>query len=124
MAEENLFEELLKKLEQRLLEPGIRKSAAQVGALLADDFREFASSGKTYNKIQTIELLQNSPAADSTLEDFKTVILAPDVVLATFVYFRGATHDRPAAKSIRSSLWKRMEGRWQMVFHQGTLCSE
>ena len=124
MTENDSIEEHLKELEQRLLKPEVRKSAAEVGALLADDFKEFVSTGQIYNKAQIIELLQKAPTADSALTDFKTLMLAPDVALATFFYSREATHDRPAAKSIRSSVWKRIDGRWQMVFHQGTLCSE
>ena len=124
MTENNSIEEHLKELEQRLLKPEVRKSAAEVGALLAEDFKEFVSTGQIYNKAQIIEMLQKAPTADSALTDFKALMLAPDVALATFFYFRGATQDRPAAKSIRSSVWKRIDGRWQMVFHQGTLCSE
>lgn len=124
MTEDNSTEEHLKSLEQRLLDPEIRKSAAEVGALLADEFREFVSTGEIYNKSQIIELLQKAPTTASSLTEFKTLLLAPDVALATFFYFRGAAQDRPAAKSIRSSIWKRMNGRWQMVFHQGTLCGE
>lgn len=124
MTEDGSIEEHLKKLEQRLLEPETRKSAVELDALLADDFREFVSSGRIYDKAQIIELLRKSPSADSSLADFKAVILAPDVALATFSYSRGATSDRPAAKSIRSSVWKRSNGRWQLVFHQGTLCGE
>lgn len=122
MSEESRIEEHLKGLERRLLEPEVRKSAAEVGALLADGFREFVSSGQVYDKAQIIELLRRSPAADSELADFKAVLLAPGVALATFVYFRGAAPDRPAAKSLRSSVWKMIDGRWRMVFHQGTLC--
>ena len=44
------------------------------------------------------------------------------MALVTFLYTREATPERPAAKSIRSSIWKLMAGRWRMVFHQGTLC--
>lgn len=124
MTENNSIEEHLKELEQRLLEPEVRKSAAEVGALLAEEFKEFVSTGQIYNKAQIIELLQIAPTADSALSDFKALMLAPDVALATFFYVREAAQDRPAAKSIRSSIWKRIDGRWQMVFHQGTLCSE
>lgn len=83
---------------------------------------EFASTGQAYDKAQIIEALRNSAPARFTLSDFKAVPLAPDVALATFRLSRDATRDRPAADSLRSSVWKRTEGRWRMVFHQGTLC--
>ena len=33
---------------------------------------------------------------------------------------RGATAVRPSADSLRSSIWRLRDGRWRMVFHQGT----
>ncbi len=122
MTEDNSIEADLKKLEQRLLEPKIRKSAAEIGALLADDFKEFASTGQIYNKAEIIKSLQNEPPAQAVLSNFKATILAHDIALATFQYSRESTKDRTAATSIRSSVWKRTNGRWQMVFHQGTMC--
>lgn len=116
-----ILEKHLKMLEQRLLRPEVRKSPAEVGALLADDFVEFASDGRVCGKAQIIESLRKSPAARMTLSDFKVRMLAPDVALATFRYHRESTPERPAARSIRSSVWKRTNGRWRMAFHQGTL---
>ncbi len=116
--------EQLKRLELRLLDPLIRKSASEVGDLLADDFREFAGTGQAFDKAQIIQLLQTGTAANASIADFKALVLAPDVALVTFRYSRESTHDRPAAESVRSSIWKKMDGRWQMVFHQGTLCGE
>lgn len=124
MTEAISVEEHLKELEERLLEPEIRKSAAEAGALLADNFQEFTSTGQIYDKAEIIAVLRNAPRTRCSLTDFKAVILAPDVALATFCYFRESTHDRTAAKSLRSSVWKQTNGRWQMVFHQGTLCNE
>ena len=124
MPEDNAIEAHLEDLERRLLKPEIRMSPAEVGAMLADDFKEVAGTGEIFNKAQIIEMLRNAPPAKMELTDFKAVVLAPDVALAKFFYSRGATPDRPAAESIRSSVWKRIDGRWQMVFHQGTLSGE
>jgi hypothetical protein len=45
-----------------------------------------------------------------TVQDFATRELAPDVVLVTY----------KTASALRSSIWKRIGGKWQMIFHQGT----
>ena len=42
-------------------------------------------------------------------------LVAPGLVLLTYV----SDPDGRAAR--RSSLWRRSEGRWRMLFHQGTL---
>jgi glyoxylase I family protein len=42
------------------------------------------------------------------------------VALLTYRAHRGATAVRPAADSLRSSIWRLRQGHWQMVFHQGT----
>lgn len=114
----------LKNLEQRLLQTEVRLSPAELDELLADEFIEFTSTGAAYDKAQIIELLVKAAPAQLSLEDFKATLLAPDIALATFVYHRGASKDKPAARSLRSSIWKRFGDRWRLVFHQGTLCPE
>jgi len=105
---------LLRELEERLLQPSVRASAAQVAALLDDDFIEFGSSGRVYNKQQIINLLQDEQGRGSqpTLQDLSARRLAPDVVLLTYRIVE--------TRTIRSSIWKSIMGQWRMVFHQGT----
>jgi glyoxylase I family protein len=124
MIEDESIERHLLMLEQRLLEPHIRRSPAEAGALLADDFAEFSSTGRAYDKAQILEALRTSSPARFALADFKVVRLSANVALATFRVIRDSTPERPAAESLRSSVWKKIGGRWRMVFHQGTLCEE
>lgn len=112
----------LESLERSLLEPELRRSAEAVGELLADDFVEVGADGSLYDKAGIIAVLQKSPAPKTLLTDFKAMELSSDVYLVTFNYSRESTSERPAAKSFRSSVWKRADGRWRMVFHQGTTC--
>ena len=114
---------LLRYLEEQLLEPAVRTSADRVGYLLADDFIEFGSSGRVFNKRQIIEALQQE-AGDSAprvlLADFTVRQLASDAMLVTY---RATSEDRDEDRGgsrLRSSVWKLIDGRWQMVFHQGT----
>lgn len=44
--------------------------------------------------------------------------VATGVVLLT--YFARTTGDAGTRASLRSSLWKLVDGRWRMLFHQGT----
>jgi hypothetical protein len=42
----------------------------------------------------------------------------------TYRVIRQGTADEPPIYSLRSSIWKLIDDRWQMVFHQGTLTQE
>jgi hypothetical protein len=105
---------LLRELEESLLQPSVRATADQVAMLLADEFTEFGSSGRVYDKQQVIVALQQEHGQGSklTITDFSARRLAPDVVLLTYRIVE--------TRTIRSSIWKLMNGQWRMVFHQGT----
>jgi hypothetical protein len=107
----------LRLLEEELLDPDVRKSSERVDRLLADDFMEIGSSGTVHDKRGIIEALQREaegPALRATLSDFAARWLAPGVALVTY-------RTRRAEQSrLRSSIWKQTQGRWLMVFHQGT----
>jgi hypothetical protein len=108
-------------LEQVLLDPTTRASAATLNILLADDFMEIGASGQIHNKADTVASLPEE-TADWTylLSDFAIRQLSSDTVLATYriVTFRKAASER---RTLRSSIWRRENGAWRMIFHQGTL---
>ena len=124
MQADPVLEDHLRQLEERLLQPNVRKSAEEVSELLAHEFIEFGSSGRIFDKQQIIASLQMEPTVRRSLVDFKTWILAPGVVLVTYRAIRQGAPGEPPIYSLRSSIWKLIDGRWQMVFHQGTLSQE
>ena len=108
---------LVRHLEEQLLEPEVRRSADQVDRLLADEFIEFGSSGAVYDKRRIIEALQyEEPGTTVRMVDFTARAIASDVVLITYRSIREGT---PYSR-LRSSIWKLIDGQWQMIFHQGT----
>lgn len=113
---------MLKGLEERLLTSELRSSPNEVGDLLADDFVEFGRSGQTYDKRQTVEALagevESHEQAERTASHFHINELADGVALLTCRSTRRVAGN--ASYSLRSSIWAWREGRWQMVFHQGT----
>jgi hypothetical protein len=123
MDAELSVEQLIRQLEERLLQPEIRKSADEVAPLLAEEFTEFGSSGRVFNKQQIIQSLQGESPVARSLTDFKTLVLAPGVVLATYRAIRHGPSEEQSTSSLRSSIWKWIDGRWQMIFHQGTPAS-
>ena len=109
-----------------LLQPNVRKSAKDIMDLLADEFIEFGSSGRVFDKQQIIKSLQNEPMEALTqrsITEFKTLILATGVVLVTYRLVRHISGEEPV-HSLRSSIWKLNNARWKMIFHQGTLVKE
>jgi hypothetical protein len=114
----------IRELEARLLRPEVRRYPEELSRLLADDFVEFGSSGHVYDKQSIIQALQQGPGARYTLQDLQVKPLGPGVVLATYVVARSTARERTAARSLRSSIWGRREGGWQIVFHQGTLADD
>ncbi|OYW99427.1 MAG: hypothetical protein B7Z15_21145 [Rhizobiales bacterium 32-66-8] len=115
--------DLFRSLEQALHRPEIRASRDAVAALLADSFVEFGSSGRIYDKATVIDSLAqetsgpNLPLAE--VFDFAAQALAPDTVLVT--YRSVSARERKQRSVLRSSIWRQIDGTWQMVFHQGTV---
>jgi len=112
----------IRHLEEQLLRPDVRRSADQVDALLANEFVEFGSSGRIYDKRQIIESLQQEAAdgPSAVLKDFCARELAPEVTLVTYRTVRTAADHSIEISTLRSSIWKWDGDRWRMVFHQGT----
>lgn len=114
--------DLIRGLEEELFEPAVRASQQALDRLLANDFVEFGRSGGVHDKAEVIRSLAGDhserldmPAA----RDFVLRSLADDVVLLTYLSFRVA-NGREVRHTLRSSVWRFIDGRWQMVFHQGT----
>jgi len=120
MDDESSTLEHVRSLEELLAKPDVRHAPGQLARLIADDFREFGSSGRVFDKQQIIAALQRQAPCELSLRDFRAVLLAANVVLVTYcgtARFSGST---TASYSLRSSIWRRRDGRWEVVFHQGT----
>jgi len=110
----------LRRLEEQLLLPQTRASSKRVAALLADDFIEFGSSGRVFGKQQILALLRNETPVKRSLSRFESIALSGNIVLVRYRATRRMGRGR-SVRTLRSSIWRRTNGQWQMVFHQGTL---
>jgi hypothetical protein len=115
-----LDRDLLQQLEEKLLQPEIRSDIAALDQLLADDFIEFGASGERYTKTEIVAALPHEPPIERTTSDYDVRELGHGVALVTYNVVRH-TPNEPSMRSLRSSIWVHRDGRWQMVFHQGTL---
>ena len=107
-------------LEEKLLRQETRNSPGEVATLLHPDFFEFGQSGTVWNRQQTIDRLAQEHPMERSLTDLSVRSLAADLTLVTY---RAVGRDPAGGNewhSLRSSVWKLTDGRWQMIFHQGT----
>ena len=120
MLDDEGLAELLLHLERRLMDPVFRKNREQVSALLAEDFREFGSSGRVWSRAAILDLLANEEAYTApVVEDFAMQRISPETALVTYRTLRAdAASDAPQV-TLRSSLWVLRGNRWQVLFHQG-----
>ena len=116
----NEIYKLLLELEMKLLQPEIRDSAEEISELLDAEFVEFCSSGHIW-RYHPGDAIDSHKGVVTRYEliNFKTKELSEDVFLATYECRRYDKHDKLIV-SLRSSIWKNTEGKWQMLFHQGT----
>ena len=109
----------LRQLEEQMLAPYAGRSEDLKG-LLADDFLEIGSSGRVYDKAQTIAALEAEIPSKVTASEFQLKSLAPNLVLLIYWAYR---HSDPGVHSLRTSIWRQQDGQWRITFHQGTLLS-
>jgi hypothetical protein len=114
--------EQLSALERSLLDAAVRADREQVTDLLADDFVEFGSSGRVWTKGTTIAALADDDPGSSTtrtVADLRVRLLAEGAALVTYAVNRQSP-GQAEVQTLRSSIWTREQGKWRMVFHQGT----
>ena len=121
MKENLSLSEVIKNLEEKLIKHGNNNLPEEISSLLSENFIEFGSSGKIYNKKQTIEALNQGSEDQIIINDFKTTLLTGEVVLVTYTAVRTYIAGDRNIKSLRSSVWKKLDGAWKICFHQGTL---
>ena len=111
--------DLFRDLEEKLLRQETRNSPGEVATLLHPDFFEFGQSGAVWNRQHIDRLAQEHPM-ESSLTDLSVRSLAADVTLVTYCAVARYPASGNEWHSLRSSVWKLTDGRWQMIFHQGT----
>lgn len=107
----------LRQLEQRLHDPQVRGSVFLSGELLDADFTEIGSSGQAYGRADTIAALGaevGQVGSPIHSEKYQLKRLSETVALLTYETVG------EGRRVLRSSIWRRTDGHWRMVFHQGT----
>ncbi|TDF41535.1 DUF4440 domain-containing protein [Alteromonadaceae bacterium M269] len=111
------FDEIM-ALEIELSQPTARKNLQRLSELIADDFEEFGSSGRVFNKDDIISELQTEDNVTYEIKDFRFTALSASCVLVKYVsIFEGKS-------ALRSSIWIKRAEQWVVIHHQGTRCYE
>ncbi|MDT7833576.1 nuclear transport factor 2 family protein [Aquabacterium sp. OR-4] len=106
----------LRAIEEGLMDPALRHDPDRVAQMLAPEFTEFGASGTVFDRAAIVAAL----AAEGTplgrrMRQFRLRALGPDMALTTCRVTRS-----DGRETLRSSVWQKRDGRWLMVFHQGT----
>ncbi len=109
------WQDELYALECELIDPGARSDAARLDEILADDFVEFGSSGRVYDKEALIAMLSKEQGAPVLMRDFAVRRVDAETALVTY-----RTVGQTGREARRSSVWVRTGSHWKIVFHQGT----
>lgn len=106
---------ILLTLERQLLDPEVRADVVKLGMFLHRDFSEIGVSGRVWTREDSLAALGEEEPSNATLEVLSLNNVDVDTALLSYrsVERRGNV--------LRSSLWHRENGRWQLRFHQGTL---
>ncbi|MBT2681802.1 DUF4440 domain-containing protein [Bacillus sp. ISL-35] len=111
------LKEHIKELEERHTGLEVRKSREELDKILADDFFEIGNSGYMFDKNECLE--SGVVLTEMSLHNHEIYPLSSEIVLSTY-FVVDKTRNR---NTLRSSIWKLIDGRWQLYFHQGTISS-
>ena len=112
------LEDELRELEIKVMTAAGERRTADLREYVADDFFEIGSSSRTYDKAAVLAAIETAPLRRFQVEDFKIVATGTDWALVS--YRSAEESSESSTTSWRSSLWMKREGKWQIVFHQGT----
>lgn len=112
----------LVELEQLLVQPATRLSVLLLDKYLADDFYEIAATGRSFGKADVLQRLPTETVPAISQQDFQCRILAKGLAQLTYRATIKRVQDDSLSYSVRSSIWRFDGEKWQMVFHQGTIC--
>ena len=123
--DQNLVE-IIYQCECELLKSEVRKSSEKISELISTEFIEFTSSGKvaSYKYGEVYQDANDNTEIDWEIRDFSIRELSDECILAMYKVIKHDEVDENKKYSLRSSIWKFLDGKWKMIFHQGTLTSK
>ena len=100
------------ELEKALLSNEVRRNPHALNLLIADDFVEFGKSGKVWNKCDILASLPLEDQIDGEILNFSVIFQTSSIACVEYKLSEGGEI------SLRRSIWKFIDERWQIVFHR------
>jgi hypothetical protein len=117
-ANHDVLDELMKR-EPIFHRPELGTTRQDFENMTIDTFWEVGASGRRYSRkyvMDTLELRHSEPHEDIwETRDFHCLEIAPENYLVTYTLIQGDRVTR------RSTIWRRCETDWKIVYHQGTI---
>jgi len=116
---ETIQKEIIRR-EKQLLSLETRSSKEKLEQLLSTEFQEIGSNGTLSNFSETSDALQQEKDWSAEIGSFSFNLINENI--AQLIYKARIKHKRndQGTLSLRSSLWRREEKEWKIIFHQGT----
>ena len=99
-------------LEKALLSNEVRRNAKALDELIADDFIEFGRSGKVWSKGDILKSLPFESEIQREITNFRVIFSTLSIVCVEYKL------SESGEISLRRSIWKLIDKRWQMVLHK------
>ena len=113
------IKQIIQALEEKLLDKKVRSSRTELEKIISKEFIEFGSSGKIFSYSDTINsLLTDNEEFKYNIIEMNVKKLSENIVLV--LYLIEIEKDNCKIKTNRSSIWKKEEDSWKIIFHQGT----
>lgn len=111
----------IKDLELQLLDPKVRKNKKILKELIDDNFVEIASTGIVINKNDVLDSLPKENKIEWKVFNMKVSEIAEGLFLVTYKATKSILRNNTKISSLRSSIWNNYNGKFKIIFHQGTL---
>ncbi|NMP30040.1 nuclear transport factor 2 family protein [Thalassotalea sp. M1531] len=114
--------EQLRTLEVELHQFETRSNFSRIDQLIHTSFIEIGYSGTVYAKSDILESLLNEakPTYIVWSQEYQFIELAENIVQVMYKEARLDAQGKLSRHSIRTSIWQKELGNWQVRFHQAT----
>ena len=95
-----------------------------VKRLLHPEFREVEESGRSFNFNQIASLTDNEKRSQDRVhsQDYECINLDTNTILLLYKSALLKPSGEYCSFAKRSSVWVKLDSKWQMKYHQGTHC--
>jgi hypothetical protein len=114
------IKDLIISMELSLLDKNIRNDKNELKNIISSDFIEYSSSGKIYTYEDCIKYLpEENKQIKYNILNIEINKLSEDIIL--LLYTIEMEKENKMEVSNRSSIWINKNGKWKILFHQGTI---